>query len=220
MSLYIYLICGEVLAHQIQQNPDIQGVEIKNVKLLMAQFADDTVLFVNFDSIELNAVIDTLMYIEDQTGLKISYEKTTVYRVGSLKSTNAKLYTDKTLNWSDEDVELLGIQIPNGEVTSISYDKSIDNMEKVYQTWYLRHLTLSGKILVVNTLMSSLFVYKIMVPVADPGFSPGGRQLPKWVCQPIFLAKNCMKMKEFVPPGGRASLVPPLDPPLGASKYE
>ena len=163
MSLYIYLLCGEVLAHQIQQNPDIQGVEIKNVKLLMAQFADDTVLFVNFDSIELNAVIDTLMYIEDQTGLKISYEKTTVYRVGSLKGTNAKLYTGKMLNWSDEDVELLGIQIPNGEVTSISYDKSIDNMEKVYQTWYLRHLSLSGKILVVNTLMSSLFVYKMMV---------------------------------------------------------
>ena len=120
----------------------------------MAQFADDTVLFVNFDSIELNAVIDILMYIEDQTGLKISYEKTTVYREGYLKGTNAKLNTGKMLNWSGEDVELLGIQIPNGEVTSISYDKSIDNMEKVYQTWYLRHLTLSGKILVVNTLMS------------------------------------------------------------------
>ena len=30
----------------------------------------------------------------------------------------------------------------------------------------------------------------------------------------LFLAENCMKMKEFGPPGGRASLAPPLDPPL------
>ena len=27
-------------------------------------------------------------------------------------------------------------------------------------------------------------------------------------------AENCMKMKEFGPPGGRASLAPPLDPPM------
>ena len=41
------------------------------------------------------------------------------------------------------------------------------------------------------------------VAVADLGFSPGGgRQLPKWVCLFIIFAENCMKMKEFGPPGG------------------
>ena len=53
-------------------------------------------------------------------------------------------------------------------------------------------------------------------PVADPGFprggganSPegGGRQ------HEIF-PKFPKKLKEFEPPGGRASLTPPLDPPL------
>ena len=29
-----------------------------------------------------------------------------------------------------------------------------------------------------------------------------------------FLAENYMKMKEFGPPGGHASLAPPLDPPM------
>ena len=38
----------------------------------------------------------------------------------------------------------------------------------------------------------------------------GGRQLPKWVREPNFLVENCMKMKEFWPPGGGgASLEPP-----------
>ena len=51
--------------------------------------------------------------------------------------------------------------------------------------------------------------------MADPGFSPGGAPTPKSAIIFQFFAENCMKMKEFGPPGGgRASLAPPLDPPM------
>ena len=43
---------------------------------------------------------------------------------------------------------------------------------------------------------------------------PGGAPTPKSAIIFQFFAENCMKMKEFGPPGGRASLVPPLDPPM------
>ena len=47
--------------------------------------------------------------------------------------------------------------------------------------------------------------------VADPGFSPGGgAPTPKSAIIFQFFAENCMKMKEFGPQGGRASLAPPL----------
>ena len=39
-------------------------------------------------------------------------------------------------------------------------------------------------------------------PVADPGFSPGGVPTPKNAIIFQFFAENCMKMKEFGPPGG------------------
>ena len=58
---------------------------------------------------------------------------------------------------------------------------------------------------------------KAIFAVMDPEFprggganSPGGHQhtnLPNF-------NKNCMKLKEFGPPGGDASLAAPLDPPL------
>ena len=53
--------------------------------------------------------------------------------------------------------------------------------------------------------------------VADPGFPPGGgAPTPKNAIIFQFFPENCMKMKEFGPPGGggRASLAPPLDPPM------
>ena len=46
-------------------------------------------------------------------------------------------------------------------------------------------------------------------------FSEGRRQLAKVGMLTYYFAENCMKMKEFGPPGsGGASLAPPLDPPL------
>ena len=51
-----------------------------------------------------------------------------------------------------------------------------------------------------NGLEPSLCVHNLL---------PLQRQLPKWVCEPIFLAENCMKMKEFWPPGGSWELAPP-----------
>ena len=59
-------------------------------------------------------------------------------------------------------------------------------------------------------------VNKSQYSVADPAFSPGGggRQLPKVLLFFNFFSENCMKMEEFGPGGGRASLGPPLDPPM------
>ena len=45
-------------------------------------------------------------------------------------------------------------------------------------------------------------------------FPRGVRQLPKVLLFFNFVPENCMKMKEFGSPGGRASLAPPLDPPM------
>ena len=47
--------------------------------------------------------------------------------------------------------------------------------------------------------------------VADPGFSPGGAPTPKIAIIFQIFAENCMKMKEFGPPGG--ARVPGAPPP-------
>ena len=63
----------------------------------------------------------------------------------------------------------------------------------------------------------SLAIIKSPVSVVDQGFSPGGSPTSKLGLFWNFFAENCMKMKEFAPPGDCASLAPPicLDPPMG-----
>ena len=94
------------MAHKLRENHDIQGIQIYDIIALLSQFADDTTIFLSFDSITLNAVIQTLTLIEENTGLKINYYKTSLHRIGSVARSNAKLYTIKNFKWSNDDIEV------------------------------------------------------------------------------------------------------------------
>ena len=48
------------MAHLIKQNGNIKGLEIYDLITLISQFADDTMLFLSFDTLTLQSVTETL----------------------------------------------------------------------------------------------------------------------------------------------------------------
>ena len=166
ISPFIFLLSGEILAHKLKNNPQVKGIKIgrSEVEEIILQFADDSTLFLEFSEICLSAAVSTLTYIEHNTGLTISYEKTTIYRIGSLKNSNATLYCEKPIAWSDDDINMLGIEIANAEVQSNSqFDSIIDKLDHIMTIWRKRNASLSAKVMLINSLMASLFVYKMSV---------------------------------------------------------
>ena len=87
------------MAILIKNNPHITGIKMSRnaAAQVITQFADDTGLFLTYTEKCINEVLSTLALIESNTGLKVSYEKTCVYHIGSLKNTNAKYYTIKPI---------------------------------------------------------------------------------------------------------------------------
>ena len=171
ISPFYHNLCTETMSHLIKNNKKIKGIKLNDgmkgeTKMIISQFADDAALFLHFSEECINAVIDTLMYVESCTGLKVSYDKTCVYRVGSLKHSNVTIYTRKPLHWSDGDIELLGVSIKNAPYQDCTgYNATIVKMNNVMNLWQNRSLTVVGKILLINSLMFSLFVYKMtMLP--------------------------------------------------------
>ena len=164
ISPYLFLLCAEIMSHKIKENPNIQGIQIGEVEHLISQFADDTTIFIGFSQLSLNGVIEVLAYVEANTGLKVSYDKTTIHRLGSLRKSNAMLYTQFPVIWTDDDIKTLGVTISNSTVQSnCEYDNNITKMCNVLDSWYLRRLTITGKVLIVNTLLASIFVYRMYV---------------------------------------------------------
>ena len=163
ISPFCFLLCGELMARKLKQDPSIKGINIKGFKQLLSQFADDTTLYLTYDKITFERVVDTLSYIEDQTGLRISFDKTVVYRIGSLANSMAKIYTKKDLSWTNDPISILGVKMSNDMKEVDNYEAVLEKMQTVLHNWYYRQMTLMGKVLIVNTLCESLFVYKLTV---------------------------------------------------------
>ena len=94
---YLYLLMGEILCRIIKANPKIEGVKVGGMTALLSQFADDLVMYLNYKESVWQAVIDTFSSFQRLTGLKISYEKTTIYRIGSLQTSQAKFYSKERI---------------------------------------------------------------------------------------------------------------------------
>ena len=72
----IYLCCAEVLSLQITHNNEIKGIPIGDHVKTISQFTDDTGLFSLNDVNSLQAIINTFDRFQQNTGLKVDYEKT------------------------------------------------------------------------------------------------------------------------------------------------
>ena len=81
------------------------------------------------------------------------------------------------MQWSDGDAELLGITISNAKTQSNeALEKSTQKMENVASVWVGRNLPLTSKILLINSLMGSIFVYPMTVLPGNYSKIPMERQ--------------------------------------------
>ena len=75
----------------------------------------------------------------------------------------AKCYTKNNIRWSDEHINVLGVCVSHENQMERNYEPLLEKSKSVLNTWTNRGLSLFGKITVINTLVASLFVYKMTV---------------------------------------------------------
>ena len=161
----LFLMLAETLAMQLRDNPKIEGIEINGLKYLLSQFADDLSIFTKFKQDLWQEIMNVFDDFESQTGMKISYEKTTIYRIGSIRNSNAKFFSARKVIWTSDPLKLLGIIISHveKECFDLNFNPLMDKVKNVLEVWGIRNLSIIGKIEIVNTLVASLFVYKCSV---------------------------------------------------------
>ena len=144
---------------------NIKGIPVEQIINLLNQFADDLDVMSENDENSVRQIMKEINDFERNSGFKISYDKTTMYRIGSLKKSNAKIYTQPDLNWSSETIKVLGINIFHDPELQISknFEPLITKSQGILNQWSNRSLSLIGKINVINVLIGSLFVYKMLV---------------------------------------------------------
>ena len=108
-SAFLYIILAETLAISIRSNTNIKGINVGDTEHKLNQFADNTSLASQFNQDSLDEILSNLTWFQNQSGLLISYDKTSLYRISAMKMSNAKLCTKENIRWEEEGVNILGI---------------------------------------------------------------------------------------------------------------
>ena len=132
-SPQIFCYCSEIMSHLLLQNSEFRGLSLHDIERVLSQFADDMSAYLEYSEICLNVFTNTMACNERQMGLKVSYKKTTVYRVGSIANMNAHIYMQREMKWSSMVIDTLGVYINcdgcDGSMNVKNYD---DVLSKVH----------------------------------------------------------------------------------------
>ena len=158
------------MAILLRKNERIEGFGIANFKKLFGQYADDMDIYCKNNKNNLKEIDMDLSEFGHNTGLKINYDKTTIYRMSKNNKSKAEVYTIKEMKAVSESINVLGVTICHDrqQMIKLNYEPIIERMKGILTSWSKRNLSLVSKIQVVNALVASLFVYKMYVLPALP----------------------------------------------------
>ena len=70
LSPYSYLIYAEIMSLMIRKNPPIKGIFLKDISVLLSQFADDTRLYLDGKEESFRESVNVLVRFASMSGLK------------------------------------------------------------------------------------------------------------------------------------------------------
>ena len=110
----------------------------------------------------LDAILDTMQWFQANTGFTINFSKSKILRIGALRDTDFKLITQREMAWTNEPINVLGIWVTDKpELIELNYGQLLPKIKSILTRWSSRGLSLVGKIQIINSLIGSLFVYKM-----------------------------------------------------------
>ena len=151
LSPLLYVISIEVLAANIRAHPRISGIRLPGLLSplpVMSLYADDTTVIVSSNPATF-AVFETYSLFERGTGSKLNISKPEGLWLGSWRN---RPDAPVPILWTADKVKILGVYIGNGDMDEANWRPCIEAVEKCLNSWRSRTLSLSGRVLIVNTL--------------------------------------------------------------------
>ena len=146
----LFVLGIELFARALKNKASVKGIEVNNHEIKIAQYADDTTVFVR----DRESVLELLNLLEEfssVSGLQINTSKTEALWLGQWKDNQDTPFGFK---WPKDPILSLGVFFSHNQTDAdeLNFDAKIRDLEKSLQMWQRRKLTLYGKINIVKTL--------------------------------------------------------------------
>jgi hypothetical protein len=157
LSALLFIFVVETLANSIRKNPRIQGIKIGDTMWKISQYADDTTFFLN-DEHSMSLTLLVIEMFSKCSGLKINRDKSEAMYIGVSSNFRHKV---GNIKWTNNYIKCLGVYIHKDidKATQYNIREKLDKILNIIKIWSCRHLTLKGKITIVNSLLISQMMY-------------------------------------------------------------
>ena len=157
ISAILYIFVAEILALKLKNNAHVKGISIPGMyEMKYVQHADDLTLMLN-DEMSVEKALQTVNNFCDHAGSKVNLHKTECILLGNMKNRYKDLYGIKVTN---DAVRCLGIYLGhNKEQCYIKNWVDFEEIQKLFENWKRRNLTIFGKVCIINSLVMSKFMF-------------------------------------------------------------
>ena len=157
----LYVLTAETMACNIRQNPRIHGLRPPDseAEVKLSQFADDTTLLLT-DEQSITETFNTFDLYERASGAKINKGKCKGLWCGAFARRTDQLFGFEWYNDFIPD-KILGQYFGNVDCTQRNWEAKIQKINDIIAAWRHRDLSLKGKALLINTLLTSTLWYNV-----------------------------------------------------------
>ena len=133
LSPYIFLICAEMLASMLRNNPSVHGINIHDRCFLVSQYADDTIITLDYSEDVLREIVKTFKLYAKYSGLRVNYEKSEIMPLGIIKYQYNKIVPECNFEWTEGPIRSLGVDICHRteDLLKLNYTKALKKMENI-----------------------------------------------------------------------------------------
>ena len=163
-------MAAEVLANSIRNCDDTKGIRVGDTEHKISQYADDTTLFVPFNISSVDTTFSLFERFQSVSGLKVNFDKTEIFPLGSLKDVTIDLYGKRNIRWSQSGVKVLGINITHSRQSLVqqNFNPILAKLQNIIKLWSARDLTIYRKVCIIKAHLQSQLVYQLSVLPTPP----------------------------------------------------
>jgi hypothetical protein len=97
LSPYLFILSVELLSAAIKFHPNINGIQIDNSEFLISQYADESTLILEDDTLSLNHALEVVELFSTCSGLRANFDKTQAVWIGARRGCGEELQTNKPI---------------------------------------------------------------------------------------------------------------------------
>jgi hypothetical protein len=120
------------------------------------QYADDTIIFLNMDDQSIIYTKFLLYCFENMSGLKINYQKSEVFALGCSEEEMTRVAQMFNCNIGHLPMKYLGVMVHNKHMSASDLNYVATKVEKRVPTWQCVGLSSGGKMILVESCVSSV----------------------------------------------------------------